>query len=112
MSGDEANGYWAPGVFLNLGPNSIDEAHSITSRVAKWAGEIDALDQGEPSVIPICSQSEVSDVVTKAACVQAIYKCGESSDTPISTTVDYTMVKPLIRGSPSNSQTLFNCKMG
>ena len=28
-------------------------------------------------------------------------KRGESSDTPISATVDYTMLKPLIRGAPA-----------
>ncbi|KAK4828030.1 hypothetical protein QYF61_022807 [Mycteria americana] len=101
LNGDEANVYWGPGVFLNLGPNSIDEAHSITSSVAYWAGGIDALDQGEPSMIPIRSLNELSTAVTKATCIQAMHKCGESGDTPISATVHYTMLKPLIRGAPS-----------
>ena len=101
LSGDEANSYWGPGVFLNLGPDPVHEAQSITSRVAYWAGGIDAFDQGEPSMIPIRSLSELSTAITKAACIQSMNKRGESSDTPISATVDYTMLKPLIRGAPA-----------
>ncbi|GAB0207483.1 hypothetical protein GRJ2_003214000 [Grus japonensis] len=44
LSGDEANGYWCPGVFLNLGLDPVNEAHSITRTVAYWARGIDALE--------------------------------------------------------------------
>ncbi|KAK4806399.1 hypothetical protein QYF61_016249 [Mycteria americana] len=99
LSGDKANGYWGLGVFLNLGPDPTDEAQSITSRVACWAGGTDALDRGEPSIIPIRSLSELSTAVTKAACTQAMHKHGEPNDTLIPATVEYTMLKPLSRGA-------------
>ncbi|KAK4806361.1 hypothetical protein QYF61_016211 [Mycteria americana] len=99
LSGDKANGDWGLRVFLNLGPDPTDEAQSITSRVACWAGGIDALDRGETSVIPIRSLSELSTAVTKAACTQAMHKHGEPNDTLIPATVEYTMLKPLSRGA-------------
>ncbi|KAK4820512.1 hypothetical protein QYF61_000091 [Mycteria americana] len=101
LSGDEVNGYWGLGVFLNLGPNPIDEAHSITSRVVYWAGGINALDRGEPSMIPIRSLSELSTAVTKATCIKAIHQGGESGDTLLCAPIDYTTLKPLTRGAPA-----------
>ncbi|KAK4810669.1 hypothetical protein QYF61_007469, partial [Mycteria americana] len=100
LSEDEASGYWGPGVFLNLGPDPTNTPHSITSRVAYWAGGIDSMEQGEPSIIPIKSLSELSTAVTKAACIQAMHKRG-SHDVPLSATVDFAMLKPLIRGAPA-----------
>jgi len=38
LSGDKANGYWGPEVFLNLGPNLANTPHFITSQVVYWAG--------------------------------------------------------------------------
>ncbi|KAK4806400.1 hypothetical protein QYF61_016250 [Mycteria americana] len=68
------------------GPDPTDEAQSITSRVACWAGGIDALDRGEPSIIPIRSLSELSTAVTKAACTQEIgrLQCVYSAQPPCS----------------------------
>ncbi|KAK4811160.1 hypothetical protein QYF61_019791 [Mycteria americana] len=100
LSEDEASGYWGPGVFLNLGPDPTNTPHSITSRVAYWAGGIDTMERGEPSIIPIKSLSELSTAVTKAACIQAMHKRG-SHDVPLSATVDFAMLKPLIRGAPA-----------
>ncbi|KAK4810621.1 hypothetical protein QYF61_007358 [Mycteria americana] len=100
LSEDEASGYWGPGVFLNLGPDPTNTPHSITSRVAYWAGGIDSMERGEPSIIPIKSLSELSTAVTKAACIQAMHKRG-SHDVPLSATVDFAMLKPLIRGAPA-----------
>ena len=59
LSEDEANGYWGPGVFLNLGPDLADTPHSISRRVAYWAGGTDAMGRGEPSIITIKSLSEL-----------------------------------------------------
>ncbi|KAK4811127.1 hypothetical protein QYF61_019758 [Mycteria americana] len=100
LSEDEASGYWGPGVFLNLGPDPTNTPHSITNRVAYWAGGIDTMEGGEPSIIPIKSLSELSTAVTKAACIQAMHKRG-SHDVPLSATVDFGMLKPLIRGAPA-----------
>ncbi|KAK4806261.1 hypothetical protein QYF61_013405 [Mycteria americana] len=100
LSEDEASGYWGPVVFLNLGPDPTNTPHSITSRVAYWAGGIDTMERGEPSIIPIKSLSELSTAVTKAACIQAMHKRG-SHDVPLSATVDFAMLKPLIRGAPA-----------
>lgn len=97
LNGDEPNGYWGPGVFLNTGPNPPDYSHSITSRVAYWAGGIDALEGGEP---PIKSLDELSVAVTKAAFTQAMHEQAPH-DVPVSTTVDFTILKPLIRGAPA-----------
>ena len=69
LSEDKANGYWGPGVFLNLGPDPINTPHSITGRVVCWAGGIDTMEQGKRSVIPIKSLSELSVVVTKPTCI-------------------------------------------
>lgn len=46
LNADKANGYWSPRVLLSLGHDIVDEAHSITSRVAYWARAKDALDPG------------------------------------------------------------------
>ncbi|KAK4828563.1 hypothetical protein QYF61_027532 [Mycteria americana] len=100
LSEDKANGYWGPGVFLNLGPDPTNTPHSITSRVAYWTGGIDSMERGEPSIIPIKSLSELSTAVTKAACIQATHKQGPH-DVPLSATVDFAMLKPLIRGDPA-----------
>lgn len=100
LSGNEANGFWGPRVFLNLGPNPANGSHSITSRVAYWAGGIDATERGEPSIIPIRSLNELSTAITKAACIQAMHK-RESNDIPITATIDYVMLKPLLRGAPA-----------
>ncbi|KAK4815931.1 hypothetical protein QYF61_010188 [Mycteria americana] len=100
LSEDEASGYWDPGVFLSLGPDPTNTPHSITSRVAYWAGGIVTMERGEPSIIPIKSLSELSTAVTKAACIQAMHKRG-SHDVPLSATVDFAMLKPLIRGAPA-----------
>ncbi|KAK4818861.1 hypothetical protein QYF61_020080 [Mycteria americana] len=83
-----------------LGPDPTNTPHSITSRVAYWAGGIDSMEQGEPSIIPIKSLSELSTAVTKAACIQAMHKRG-SHDVPLSATVDFAMLKSLIRGAPA-----------
>lgn len=34
LNGEEANGFWGPGVFLNSGPDPPNDSHSITSRIA------------------------------------------------------------------------------
>ncbi|PKU33934.1 hypothetical protein llap_15760 [Limosa lapponica baueri] len=60
LSQDEASGYWGLGVFLNLGPDPADTPHSITSRVAYWAGGVDTMERGEPSLIPIESLREIA----------------------------------------------------
>lgn len=44
-----------------------DEAHSITRREAYWAGEIDVIERGEPSMIPINSVNDVQTAIIKAA---------------------------------------------
>lgn len=89
-----------PGVLLTLGPDPANGSYSITSRVAYWAGRIDATEWGEPSTIPIRSLNELSTAITKAACTQAVHK-HESYDIPISATSDYAMLKPLLREAPA-----------
>lgn len=87
-------------VFLNAGPDPLNDPHSITSREAYWAGGIDILERGEPLLIPIRSVDELSTAITKAVCIQAMHKCG-SFVVPISATIDYAMLKPLIKGTPA-----------
>uniref|UniRef100_A0A8B9NK43 Uncharacterized protein n=1 Tax=Accipiter nisus TaxID=211598 RepID=A0A8B9NK43_9AVES len=100
LNGDEANGFWGLGVFLNAGPASPDDPHSITSRVAYWARGIDVLERGEPLLIPIKSLNELSTVITKAACIQAMHE-RDPLNVPISAIVDPDMLKPLIKGAPA-----------
>ncbi|XP_052631213.1 uncharacterized protein LOC128136111 [Harpia harpyja] len=100
LNGDEADGFWGPGVFLNAGPAPPDDPRSITSRVAYWAGGIDVLERGEPLLIPIKSLNELSTAITKAACIQAMHECGPLN-VPISAVVDPDMLKPLIKGAPA-----------
>uniref|UniRef100_A0A8C3K6U7 Uncharacterized protein n=1 Tax=Calidris pygmaea TaxID=425635 RepID=A0A8C3K6U7_9CHAR len=100
LSQDEASRHWGPGVILNLGPDPADTPHSITSRVAYWAGGVDILERGEPSLIPIESLSELPTAITKAACIQAMQEKGQH-DIPLSATVNFEMLKPLIRGAPA-----------
>jgi len=96
LTGDEVC-FWGPRVFLILGPDPANGSHSITSRVAYWAGEIDAMEQAEPPpLITIRSLNELSAAITKAACTQAMHK-QEPNDIPISATIDYTTLKPLLR---------------
>uniref|UniRef100_A0A8C3KK66 Uncharacterized protein n=1 Tax=Calidris pygmaea TaxID=425635 RepID=A0A8C3KK66_9CHAR len=104
LSQDEASSYWSPGVILNLGPDPADTPHSITSRVAYWAGGADILERGEPSLIPI-----LPTAITKAACIQAMHEKGQH-DIPLSATVDFEMLKPLIRGAPIRRDTEFNAQ--
>ncbi|KAM9591119.1 uncharacterized protein ACIBXB_006056 [Morphnus guianensis] len=100
LNGDEANGFWGPGVFLNAGPTPPDNPHSITSRVAYWAGGIDVLERGEPLLIPIKSLNELSTAITKAACIQAMHE-RSPLNVPISAIVDPDVLKPLIKGAPA-----------
>ncbi|KAK4810566.1 hypothetical protein QYF61_004529 [Mycteria americana] len=105
LSEDEASGYWGPGVFLNLGPDPTNTPHSITSRVAYWAGGIDTMERGEPSIIPIKSLSELSTAVTKAACIQAMHKRG-SHDVPLSAAVDFAIREMGWEDAPAEKQNL------
>ena len=98
LNGDEASGFWDPGVFLNSGPEHPNDPHLITSRVAYWAGGIDLL-EGEPLFIPIRSLDELSTASIKAACIQAMQERGPI-EIPILATESYDMLKPLIKGAP------------
>lgn len=68
---------------------------------------IDALERAEPSIMAICSLSEFSTAVRRAVCVEAMHTQGETSDTPISTMVDYAKLKALNEGG-----RLFNAHPG
>ncbi|XP_074965396.1 uncharacterized protein LOC142064386 [Phalacrocorax aristotelis] len=96
-----AAGFWGPGVFLNEGPDPNTEPHSITRRVAYWAGGKDPWDRGEPAAIPIRSLSEVSAAVTKAACLQAMNDRGAHGNYPIAAPVNPQAMRPLIKGAPA-----------
>ena len=56
------------------------------------------MELGEPSIIPIRSLNELSTAITKAACIQAMHQ-REANDIPISATIDYAMLNPLLRGA-------------
>lgn len=66
--------------------------------MAYWVGGIDTLGQGEPSIRPIKSLDKLSVVVTKAACIQATQEVS-LHNTPISRTIQFTTLKPLVRGA-------------
>ena len=100
LDGNEASGYWGPGVFLDAGPNPPNDPHSLTSRVAYWAGGIDALERGEPLLIPIKSLNDLSAAFTKAACIQAMHQ-RKPTDVPLSATVAPAILKVLIKGAPA-----------
>lgn len=63
-----------------------------------WAGGIDTLRPGESSIRPIKSLDKLSVVVTKTACVQATQEVC-LHNIPISRIIEFTTLKPLVRGS-------------
>ncbi|GAB0205021.1 hypothetical protein GRJ2_002967700 [Grus japonensis] len=109
LNGDEANAFWGPGVFLNAGPNPPDQPHSLTSRVAYWAGGIDILERGEPPLIPIKCLNELSVAFIKAACIQAMHQ-HDPIDVPVLAPVDPTILKKLIKGAPATLKPFFIAK--
>lgn len=66
--------------------------------MAYWAGGIHILERRKPLLIPIRSLNGISKAVSKAACIQVMHKRG-TVDVPISATVDYNILKPLIKGA-------------
>lgn len=71
LNDDEAAGFWGPGVTLSDGPAGD---HSVTTRVAYWAGGIHPKERGELITICVRGLSELAERVQKAACIQAMYK--------------------------------------
>lgn len=88
------------GASLNAGPDPPKVSHSLTGRVAHWAGGIDVLERGKPLLIPIKSLNTLSAAFTRAACIQAMHQC-DSTDAPNSAPVTPAMLKPLIKGAPA-----------
>lgn len=76
------------GVFLSVGAETPSASLSITSTMAYWVGGIDTLGQGEPSIRRIKS----------LACIQATQEVS-LHNTPISRTIQFTTLKPLVRGA-------------
>lgn len=48
LNGNKANSYWGTGVFLITVCNPSNDSHSLTSRVAYWAGGIHVLEEDNP----------------------------------------------------------------
>lgn len=70
---------------------------------------IDILERGEPLLVPIRSLNEISIAVTKAACVQTMHE-HEPTDVPLSATVDYDILKLLIKGAPAVLKSYFKMR--
>ncbi|KAK4828275.1 hypothetical protein QYF61_024940 [Mycteria americana] len=83
-----------------LGSTGDRSATSAPTNKQDHRALFNTMERGEPSIIPIKSLSELSTAVTKATCIQAMHKRG-SHDVPLSATVDFAMLKPLIRGAPA-----------
>lgn len=92
---DRNYGFWGAGIFLHHGLQPPSEPHSITSRVAYWAGPMNNIERGEPVSIPMPSSDDVTMAITKAACIQAMHDRA-NRNIPISAEVDPERMRPLI----------------
>lgn len=95
LDGTESYGFWGAGIFLHHGLQPSSEPHSITSRVAYWAGRMNNTESGESVSIPMPSSDDVTMAVTKAACIQAMHDRA-NRNIPISAEVDPERMRPLI----------------
>lgn len=63
LDGSETDGYGGPGVLLNLGPELINQPHSIISRVAYWAGETEVMERARPASYPFAHLMKYSPLL-------------------------------------------------
>lgn len=65
--------------FLNLGPSRANNRYSITGQVVYLVRGVEAVEQGEPSTIPISCVDELPTAVRKAASVHATHQRADTN---------------------------------
>ncbi|XP_068265466.1 LOW QUALITY PROTEIN: uncharacterized protein [Nyctibius grandis] len=105
LSEREAEGYWAPGVFLT--PGGHRAPWSLTQQAAYWAGGLNPLERGDPLALT-GSVDQLVENVQKAACLQMMHD-GElkfRQESPVMVPVDPERMTPLVRGLPDSLKPL------
>ncbi|XP_068265467.1 uncharacterized protein [Nyctibius grandis] len=105
LSEREAEGYWAPGVFLTPGDHRAP--WSLTQQAAYWAGGLNPLERGDPLALT-GSVDQLVENVQKAACLQMMHD-GElkfRQESPVMVPVDPERMTPLVRGLPDSLKPL------